>query len=190
MKTILAAVSAAAILACLPASAATFSAGRTSAEDCFRAAQADASSVRFDKALASCNAALASDLSADARTGTLLNRATLLAAFGNNQAALADYNAVIARDGRMGDAYLGRGTALLRQGHYTEAKADLTQALNLGVTQTHIAYFNRAGAEESSGDKLAAFHDYQRAQQAAPGFRAAAVELARFHVVDRVADAR
>jgi tetratricopeptide (TPR) repeat protein len=176
------------MLAAVPAHAAIFTAGSTSAEDCFRAAQSGASSA---KALASCNTALASDLSFNARTGTLLNRATVRAAAGDNQAAVSDYNAAIARDTNRADAYVGRGTALLRQGRYGEAKADLSRALTMGVSDAHIAYFNRAGAEEASGDKVAAYHDYQRAQQLAPGFQAASVELARFHVVDRrVADAR
>lgn len=187
MKLVLAAA-AVALFASAPSFAATFTAGRTDAEDCFRAAQAGTASVR---ALASCNTALASSLSFDVRTNTLLNRATLQAAAGNNAAAVQDYDAAIARDTNRADAYLGRGTAQLRQGHYTDARADLTQALNLGVTEAHIAYFNRAGAEEASGDKLAAYHDYQKAQQLAPDFHAASVELARFHVTDRrVADAR
>jgi tetratricopeptide (TPR) repeat protein len=157
-------------------------AGRTDAQDCLGAARAATPTAT---GLASCNAALASDLSVAARTGTLLNRATLLAAAGDNQAALADYNMAIARDAGIGGAYLGRGTVLLRQGHYAEAKADLSRALTLGTAAAHIAYFNRAQAEEASGDTLGAYHDYQRARQAAPDFQAASLELARFHVTGR-----
>jgi tetratricopeptide (TPR) repeat protein len=188
MKIYLAAAAAVAMLAAVPAHAAMFTAGSTSAEDCFRAAQSGASSVR---ALASCNTALASDLSFNARTGTLLNRATVRAAAGDNQAAVSDYNAAIARDASQADAYMGRGTALLRQGRYSEAKADLTRALTMGVSDAHVAYFNRAGAEEASGDKVAAYHDYQRARSLAPDFQPANIELARFRVNNsRVADAR
>jgi tetratricopeptide (TPR) repeat protein len=188
MKLVLAAAAAAAMFASIPSHAAMFTAGRTDAEDCFRAAKAGEASAR---GLASCNLALTTTLSFDARTSTLLNRATLKAASGDNAAAVADYDAAIARDGGRADAYLGRGTAQLRQGHYADAKADLTRALDLGVADAHVAHFNRGSAEEASGDKLAAYHDYQKAQQLAPGFRAAGMELARFRVVDRrVADAR
>jgi tetratricopeptide (TPR) repeat protein len=188
MKLILAAASAAAMFASIPAHAAMFTAGRTDAEDCFRAARAGEASVR---GLARCDVALTTTLSFDARTGTLLNRATLKAAAGDNAAAVQDYDAAIARDANRADAYLGRGTAQLRLGHYADAKADLSRALALGVGAAHVAYFNRAGAEEASGDKLAAYNDYRKAQQLAPGFQPASMELARFHVVDRrVASAR
>jgi len=182
MKLVLAAAAAVAMFASAPSHAAMMTAGRTDAQDCLRAAQSATPSAR---ALASCNAALASDLSFNARTGTLLNRATLQAAAGDNAAALADYNMAIARDASIGGAYLGRGTVQLRQGHYDQAKADLSRALALGGSEAHIAYFNRAQAEEASGDKVAAYHDYQRARQADPDFQAANVELARFHVTGR-----
>ena len=188
MKKYLAAAAVVAMFASVPAHAAIFIAGSTSAEDCFRAAQSGASSA---KALASCNMALTSDLSFDARTNTMINRASVQAAAGNNEAALSSYNAAIARDASHADAYMGRGTALLRQGRYSEAKADLTRALTMGVSDAHIAYFNRGGAEEASGDKLAAYHDYQRARELAPDFQPANVELARFRVNDRrIADNR
>jgi len=42
--------------------------------------------------------------------------------------------------------------------------------------------------DEASGDTLAAYHDYRRAQELAPDFKPASLELARFQVVRRVAD--
>jgi tetratricopeptide (TPR) repeat protein len=85
---------------------------------------------------------------------------------------------------------MSRGAVLLRGGRYDAARADFSHAIDMGTTDLHVAYFNRGSAEEAAGDKLAAYHDYRKAQELAPDFKPATLELARFQVVRRVADSR
>jgi tetratricopeptide (TPR) repeat protein len=195
MKLYFAAVAAAALFASTSAFAAVSVAGRSESEDCFRAAAAQSrgamSEIALGKALAHCNAALAGDMSQNDRAGTLVNRGMLQAAAGNQDAAIADYSAALARNPDMAEGYMNRGAALLRASRYQEARADFDRALELGTANAHIAYFNRGEAEEASGNLVAAYHDYRRAQEMAPNFKAASLELARFHVSDhRIAQSR
>ena len=61
----------------------------------------------------------------------------------------------------------------------------------LAISDLHVAYFNRGEAQEASGNLVAAYHDYRKAQELAPNFQPASQELARFSVTERrVADIR
>src|SRR5882762_540568 len=99
MKLYFAAAAAIALLASAPSQAASvMSAGRTVQEDCFRAAASPAHTGRaVANGIAACNMALTGDLSQLARAGSLVNRGTLEAAAGRNDAAMADFNAGLAR---------------------------------------------------------------------------------------------
>jgi tetratricopeptide (TPR) repeat protein len=196
MKIYFAAAAAIAVLASAPAHAVTvMSAGSTVQEDCFRAAQSQARASLSQRSLANgiaaCNVALTRDMSQLARVGTLVNRGILQAAAGNDTAAIADFDAGLARDPSLAAGYMNRGVALLRAARYDEARADFDHAINLGTADLHVAYFNRGEAQEASGDLVAAYHDYRKAQELAPNFKPAGVELARFQVTERrVADIR
>ena len=86
---------------------------------------------------------------------------------------------------------MGRGLAMLRASRYDDARADFTRAIDLRTADLHIAYFNRGEAQEAAGDLVAAYHDYRKAQELAPDFKPANLELARFQVsARRVADLR
>jgi len=193
MKLYFAATAAIALLASAPAQAASvMSAGRTVQEDCFRAAASPAHTDRaVANGIAACNMALTGDLSQLARAGTLVNRGTLEAAAGSNDAAMADFNAGLARDPNLAAGYMNRGAALLRAARYDEARADFDRAIDLNTADLHVAYFNRGEAQEASGNLVAAYHDYRKAQELAPDFKPASLELARFQVSDhRVATIR
>ena len=180
------------LLACSPSYAASvMSAGQTVQEDCFRAAQAGASLTerQMHLGLAACNSALTGDMSQLARAGTLVNRGILEAAAGRTDAAVADFDAGLARDPSLSAGYMNRGAAYLKAGRYGEARADFDRAIELGTADLHVAYFNRGEAQEASGDLVAAYHDYRKAQELAPNFKPASLELARFQVTSRrVAD--
>ena len=185
MKLYLTAVAAAALLAPPSHAASIVSEGQTSALECAAAAGRSAAPMterQSNNAMAACNAALSGDLSLAARAGTLVNLGLLRMASGDADAALADFTAAIARDPGLGAAYLSRGNALMRAHRFNEARADFDQAINLKVADVHIAYFNRGGAQEELGNKVAAYRDYLKAQQLAPGFKPAGLELARFQV--------
>src|SRR6185503_12423887 len=196
MKLHFAAAAALALFASTPSLAASvMSAGSTVQEDCFRAAQSQARaplSVRsLANGIAACTAALTGDMSQLARAGTLVNRGILQAAAGNDAAAIADFDAGLARDPNLAAGYMNRGSALLRTARYTEARADFDRAISLNASDLHIAYFNRGEAQEASGNLVAAYHDYRKAQELAPDFKPASLELARFQVTQRrVADIR
>jgi len=168
------------------------SAGQTIQEDCFRAAQTQSPSERQVRlGLSACNAALTGDLSQLTRAGTLVNRGILQAAAGRTDAAIADFNAGLEHEPSLSAGYMNRGAAYLKAGRYAEARADFDRAIDLGTADMHVAYFNRGEAQEASGNLVAAYHDYRKAQELAPGFRPAGMELARFQVTSRrVADGR
>jgi len=168
------------------------SAGQTVQEDCFRAAQTQSPSERQVRlGLSACNAALTGDLSQLTRAGTLVNRGILQAAAGRTDAAITDFNAGLERDPSLSAGYMNRGAALLKAGRYSEARADFDRAIDLGTADMHVAYFNRGEAQEATGNLVAAYHDYRKAQELSPGFKPAGMELARFQVTSRrVADGR
>ena len=193
MKLYFAAAAAIALLASAPAQAASvMSAGRTVQEDCFRAATSPAQTGRaIANGIAACDVALTGDMSQLARAGTLVNRGILQAAAGRNDAAIADFDAGLARDPNLAAGYMNRGAALLHAARYDQARADFDRAIDLNTADLHIAYFNRGEAQEASGNLVAAYHDYRKAQELAPDFKPASLELARFQVSDhRVATIR
>lgn len=185
---------AAALLASPAYAASIISEGQTAAQDCAIAAgktAAPLSQRQFQNGMAACTAALAGDLSLKAQAGTLVNRGLLQAAAGDANAAIADFTAGIARDPSLAAAYMSRGNALMHARRYSEARADFDQAISLNVADMHVAYFNRGGAQEELGNKVAAYRDYLKARELVPGFKPASLELARFQVTERrVADSR
>jgi tetratricopeptide (TPR) repeat protein len=180
------AAAAVALLAAAPSQAASvMTGGQTVQEDCFRATRAPLSERQLRLGLAACDAALTGDMSQLARAGTLVNRGILEAAAGRDAAAIADFDAGLTRDPGMTAGYMNRGVALLKAQRYSEARADFGRAIDLGAPDLHVAYFNRGEAEEASGNLVAAYHDYRKAQELAPDFKPAGLELARFQVTER-----
>ncbi|HYS45195.1 MAG TPA: hypothetical protein VEM35_02080, partial [Rhizomicrobium sp.] len=145
MKLYFAAAAAIALFASAPSQAASvMSAGSTVQEECFRAAQSQARAPLSQRSLgngiAACNAALTGDMSQLARAGTLVNRGILQAAAGNDTAAIADFDAGLARNIDLAAGYMNRGSALLRAARYTEARADFDRAIGLNTSDLHVAY--------------------------------------------------
>jgi tetratricopeptide (TPR) repeat protein len=190
MKSFFAAAATAALIAWMPAHAnSVISAGLKPVQECAIAAGKQGLTNRqLTTAMAACNAALNSDLSQTALAGTLVNRGLLKAAAHDDAAAIADFDAGLSHDANLSAGYMSRGAAQLRSGRYDAAQADFDHAIALGTTDLHIAYFNRGEAEEAAGNTLAAYRDYRKAQELAPDFKPASLELARFQVVRRVAD--
>lgn len=182
-------------LSAISAGAATTVVGKGNTVDCFDAAQKAARGVlppvQQSDALAACRAALADKPVGIDITATLINRGVVEGAMGRYDDAIADYEAAMARQPDNADVYMDRGLAYSGQGRYGLARADFDHALALGTTSADLAYFNRAVAQEKSGDLKAAYLDYRQALAANPDFEPAKRELARFHVVERrVADGR
>ena len=179
MRTILA-MAALAILAAQGARAAVTVLGSDSAEQCSKAAIAGKSDLADQYV---CTRALNEDvLDAADRAGTFVNRGVMKLRRGEWEASHADFNAAIALEPNLGEAYLNRGAMWLGEKNYGAGLKDLDRALQLGVKEPEKAYFNRAIAYEGLDDEKAAYFDYQKALQLKPGWILPERELLRFHV--------
>ena len=143
--------------------------------------QAVAAGISDDAALEECNLAIRDEgISGSSGIGLITNRGVLHMRRHEGEAAIADFNTVIARDPRNADAYLNKGAALVMLRRPGEAVAAITTALSYGVDAPHKAYFNRAAAREAMGDVRGAYEDYNTALTIRPDWGAAEAELARF----------
>lgn len=133
-----------------------------------------------------CDTALA-DPAMNHRAALLANRGVVKVRLGDNRGAMADYDAAIAMDPKLGDAYVSRAGLLTAMHRYDEAKADIAQAMALGAGNLPAAYYSRGVIAEETGNVKAAYEDYSRALALKPDYAAASRELARFKVVTRSA---
>jgi tetratricopeptide (TPR) repeat protein len=136
--------------------------------------------------LSYCDVAL-SDPTMNHQAALLSNRGVIKVRLGNNQGALEDYNAAIATDPALGDAYVSRAGVLIAMKRFDEARADVASGIALGATNMHAAYFSRAVIAEETGDVRAAYRDYKQALAIKPDYAPASRELARFKIVQRAA---
>jgi tetratricopeptide (TPR) repeat protein len=166
----------------------------SSAKLCAQAAASQATERMLEAtrhtAIATCSEALNNYLTVADRTATLVNRGILEVGASNTDAAIADFDAALARNPQMDAAYLNRGTALLQAARYDEARADFSRVIAMKGANTAVAYFNRGVAYEKSGNVTSAFNDYQQAQHINPSYQVAIDELSRFHPADRYAENR
>ncbi|GIK49683.1 MAG: tetratricopeptide repeat protein [Hyphomonadaceae bacterium] len=116
----------------------------------------------------------------EAQVQVLVNRGVTHLRRGENELAVADFDAVLAIDRRNAEAHLNRGAALLQMQQHGPAIAAITEALSLGVREPHKAYLNRGIAREALGDLRGAYEDYDTALQIQPDWGPASAELARF----------
>ena len=119
------------------------------------------------------------------RAALLLDRGVIQVRLGNNQAALLDYSNAIALDPKLGDAYVSRAGVLVDLKRYDEARADISQAMALGGSNLHVAYYTSGLIAEESGDLKSAYQDYKQSLALKPDFTPASRELARFKLVSR-----
>lgn len=156
--------------------------GSGSAQLCYRAAdQGEAS----HQALAYCNDALSGALTQEDRAATYVNRGVLELAMMRVNAAQDDFNAGLAINGNLGEAYVDRGATLIAQKKFAEAIIDINKGLALNAKQPHIAYYDRAVADEALGNLKAAYDDYRQALTVQPDFKQASDELKRFKIVEK-----
>jgi tetratricopeptide (TPR) repeat protein len=180
------------LLGAMPAHAAATAPVKAPAAACFDAAQTVSlygkalPDVANKDALSNCATALSNNkMTAKDRIATLVNRGTIEAASGDVTSSLADYDAALVLNPKMADIFINRGTALMRAARYEEARASFDEAVLLGGTNTYIAYFNRAMAEEKVGNINGASQDYKLALAMAPNYQPAKNELARLQTMPR-----
>jgi tetratricopeptide (TPR) repeat protein len=112
----------------------------------------------------------------------LINRAVLHIARSEYGEAIADLDLALALKPGLADGFNDRGAAHWALHQNEAAKADFTRALALHPSHPERVYFNRALANEDSGDLKQAFLDYRRAAEIDPTWDKPAKELARFSV--------
>ena len=92
----------------------------------------------------------------------LNNRGIALAAEGDVEGALRDYDRAIQVDPSYSKPYENRGNVRLSRGHYAEAIEDYSRALERAPSEA-TAYYNRGLAWDYLGDPRAAIRDYDEA---------------------------
>ena len=144
--------------------------GDDSAQGCYHAASIAARRDYPDSnAIASCSIALEhSHLTDRDRMATFVNRGILYLAQRDLDRAAADFEAAIQLDPDSGEVFVDRGNMAFMRRSYENAISDYTRALELGLDKDHIAYFNRAMAQEHLRNFDGAKTDYKRAMELAP----------------------
>ncbi|HXC56035.1 MAG TPA: hypothetical protein VNU97_12130 [Rhizomicrobium sp.] len=156
--------------------------GAGPAELCYQAADTGAAPQDF---MTYCNQALAGSLSDADRAATYVNRGVLKLALNDVDSAAADFNAGLAINANMGEGYVDRGATLIAHKRYADAIRDISKGLTLGTKEAHLAYYDRAMADEAIGNLQAAYDDYRQALAVNPNFTLASDELARFKIVEK-----
>ena len=119
------------------------------------------------------------------RAAALSNRSVLNFQRADYNAAIADSTAALKIDGRLVEAVVNRGAALLALHRAGEAVADFDRALAMAPVHAEKIYFNRAMAREDTGDLKGAYADYARAAQLAPQWDQPKQQMNRFTIHDR-----
>ena len=152
------------------------------AQACYRAADSEAQ--RAD-AVPLCTRALAEgNLSQRDTIATLVNRGIVQFRLSAIDAALADFDAVLAQEPGQPDALINKGVALLAGGAEIDvAVALFDEGLARGPQRPWVGYYGRAVAHELAGRDALAYRDYRTARELRPGWRLAEDALSRFSVV-------
>lgn len=170
------------LTASVPAFGAVTVLGSSSARLCFEAADSpmhpSVRDMRF------CDEALAEGvLSQHDTVATYVNRGILKLRRDQVDTAIADFDEAIALDPRQPEAYLNKGSALIRLNNPGEAVRLFTVALEYHTRRPEIAHYGRAIAHETMGNVRAAYNDYRRASELDPDWDDPQTELRRFRVV-------
>jgi len=144
--------------------------GDDSARNCYHAANIAARTDYSETAdVADCTRALEqSRLTNRDRMATFVNRGILYLALRQLDQAAADFDAAIKLDPASGEVFVDRGNMAFMRQSYEHAISDYTRALELGLDKDHIAYFNRAMAQERLRKFDGAKADYRRAMELEP----------------------
>lgn len=137
--------------------------GNSDARACFQAAGWAAQMQRAGHSdIDQCTRALhLESLSYSDRVATLVNRGILWSALEDYEQALADYRRAQQMSPESAEVELNLGNLWYISGHYREAVNQYSRALDLAIRSPHIAYFNRAMAQEKAGNVPAAIADYK-----------------------------
>lgn len=120
------------------------------------------------------------------QAATYDNRGVMEKLTGRTDEALADFSRAIAADGTLGDTYVNRAAILIAREKYDAALDDLNRALEVGLEQPHLAYYDRGLALHMLGRYPEAYRDYRQALALRADFKLAQ-DMLKYFVVTRVA---
>ena len=119
------------------------------------------------------------------RAATLVNRGILKMIAGHGRDADADFDAALAINRDLPDAWLNKGFLRLRQGDGREALPLLQEGISRNPEREALALFARGVAYEQMGEFRSAYVDLKRAHDLEPRWSLPSEYLERYRVVDR-----
>jgi tetratricopeptide (TPR) repeat protein len=161
-------------------SATTFSSSGGLADTCADLAMSGQTGVVAEQTCA--NALQTQALMPLDRAGTLVNLGVIRLRSGRFEQADDDFTTALRYMPDLPEAYVNRGAARIGLHRYRESVADLDKALQLGVKEPEKAYYDRALAYEWLENPRAAYADYKKALEIAPGWDLAREQMFRFSV--------
>jgi tetratricopeptide (TPR) repeat protein len=134
-----------------------------------------------------CNSAIIMETTTggDERMANLVNRGILLLLANKNADAGRDFDEALSLDPRQPEALLGKAIEQWQSGNSAAAATLASQSLQYGPRRPAVAYLIRGLANEQQGQLRAAYQDLQTAQRLEPGWEEPALQLQRYHVVNR-----
>jgi tetratricopeptide (TPR) repeat protein len=172
------------LLAIGPAGAQTIvSLGKGYAHDCFTYAKAG--NDAYDGVEACDQALRIEPLTPKDRAATYDNRGVMLDQLGKTAKAADDFHMAIALNENLGDPHVNLGSMLIKERRYAEALDEINKGIALGMSFAEIGYYDRAIAEELSGQYADAYHDYKKVLEIEPGYAPATERLKDFIVTTR-----
>lgn len=169
-------------LASSPAGAQTIvSVGTGHAHDCF--SYAKAGTDPFD-GVSVCDIALKQDaLTTQDRAATYDNRGVLLDQLGRGEKAASDFQTAISLNEKLGDAHVNLGSVLIKQRRYPDALVEINKGLDLGMSFPYVGYYDRAIAEELTGQFKESYFDFKKVLELVPDYGPATERLKDFTVI-------
>lgn len=166
MKSLVFAAGIATVLIPSAASAAVVTMGGPLSKLCYEAAT---SNDARDSAIDGCTRSLQEEaLGPDDRAATLVNRGIVYMARRRDVEADTDFNAALALNDRLSDAWLNKGFLRIRQGNGRDALPMVEKGMETGARREALAIFARGVAYEQMGDFRSAYADIKRAHDLEP----------------------
>jgi tetratricopeptide (TPR) repeat protein len=119
------------------------------------------------------------------RAATFVNRGILEMISRHDEDADSDFDAALALDRNLADAWLNKGFLKLRQGDGRSALPLLQKGIELKPQRTALAIFARGVAYEQMGQFDSAYLDLKRAHELEPRWALPTEYLQRYQVVRR-----
>ncbi|MFQ5562486.1 MAG: tetratricopeptide repeat protein [Parvularculaceae bacterium] len=111
------------------------------------------------------------------RRKTLVNRGIIHNRNGDLQAAVDDFNAALASDPSLPEAYINRGNSFFLGGQFDRAIADYEEALSQGLAKQQVGWYNIGLAYDAKKEPERARAAYEKALELDPEFALAREKL-------------